>query len=303
MTGGYQPGPFRTAAARDTIVGAILQSLNEARGTAYDPEPGTVVWVENMALARTLADAWETSRRFALQFDPQRMTSYLERWEKILDIVPTPSDSAQARRATVAAKFRLFNVAPLVQTTQDFLGQILGNVFLNTIHTPSALAKGRFPGGIEIPGGVTLEDGVWHSTVSNLAVRLTQPLFMTDDEFYDTANKFKPFFNDFLPSWVTFAWGRFALQVGTITIAAGDLVVDGVGTAFQTSGGGALASGDTIEVYDDERTLHSLVVDTISSDTVMTLLAPALTDITAKPWRRMGFFLDQQNLDNSFFNS
>ena len=289
--------------ARHYLLIALLQSLNESRGTAINCEPGTIAYVENYALARTLTDAWESIRRFSYQFDPTRLTVALDRWENILGLVPASTDTDTDRRSAIAAKFLLFNVPALTQTVQDFLRTLQPEVFVTIIHTLANSASGSVPGGVTVPGGVSLPDGNWGSNASYLAVRLSKPPSMMDASFYEQSGKFKAFFNDFLPAYMTYAWGRFTAQSGTISIAQGTTSATGTGTTFISSAQGTLQAGEGIEVYDDLNQLQTLTVTSVISDTSITVAQFVPHSITLQFYARKGFFLDQINLDNAFLSS
>lgn len=299
-TGGYQSGPFRTAANTDNLVQVMLEAITQARGTAYASDRGSVVWIENLAIAKTLADAWETARRFSLQFDPVKMSVFVERWEKILSIIPAPNETMNERRRTIAEKFKLFINPALSQAVQDMLAKLIPDIFLNIIYSDTTNATSYVPGGVTIPGGVTLTSGAWRTSIHNLAVRVFQPSSMTDLDFYDQANKFRRAFDSYIPAYVTYSWGRFAEAEGTISLPANTLTVTGDSTQFINSPGGALVAGDQIEVFDDEMNVVTLTVDNIFSNNSLQVIVKHTFNITDKTWRRIGFYLDQQNVDNSF---
>ncbi len=302
MTGGYFIGPFRTGGSESSDTQIILSALNTVRGTAYAADPGTIVWVENMAIARTLADAWGTARRFANQFIPAKMTVYLSRWEDIFGISPLQSESLLDRRATVDAKFKSFNVAPFTQNVKDFINSIMAQVFIDLLHVPSQFSTGYVLGGTTIAGGVTLDDGYWSSNIAYVGVRLYQPLHMPDSEFYDVANKFRPHLDAFLSAWTTFNWGRFSVADGYISIAANSTVVTGIATNFLTTLQGPVTAGEKIEVFDDNGVVHTFTIATVPSDVDATVTTVIDTAITTKSYRRFGFFLDRINLDNAFLS-
>lgn len=309
----------RSGEEKNSFLELTLVSLNDSRGDAILSEPGTVAWVENMAMARVIFQALSAVQRLANQFDPTKMNAYLERWEAILRITPSPDDTHNDRRRNVGTKIGLIGQSALVQTVQDILAATIPSLFVELIRTPSSKAHASWPqfepvsnGGLigrqnlgslpptVIEGGNTIGAGPWYSSVSDLRIRVTQPLVMDDVDFYRSVNDFKPFLYDFIPAYTTFGWGRFGLQVGTISLSPGGTTVTGVGTLFTTSPGRNIAPNDGIEVWDDAGILHTLVVDTITDDTHLEVLTYNGTSITAQPWKRKGFFLDQTNLDNAF---
>lgn len=298
--------PFRTGNSKEISSIEILhQSLNEQKGSAYNTETNSVVWVENYALAKVLADAWETSRRFANQFDPLRLTSFLERWERILKITPFSTDSLESRRKTIQGKWKLFNVIPNSQIIKDFLLTIIGSIFLNILHVPSSKAKSYINHGhspIQIPGGVLLLDGSWKSSISTVLIRVYQPTNMQDSEFFELSNKCKPFLDNLLPAHIIFDWGMYGENQGTISVAGSDVTVTGFGTQFITGVCGPVLPGDEIEFYDDLGKIRTHIVFEVLSETSLNLTVPVLNSVTQATFKRFGFYLDTRNLDMCFLD-
>lgn len=294
---------FRTGGSRRTVTETILRSLNEARGTAFAPEPGTLVYKENYALACVLSDAWKTARRFSYQFDPAHMSTFIERWEAILGIVPGQTDTLADRRTAIGAVFALESKPALGQTVTDFLSTILGDLFVSVMHVDSNQALMRVPGGATVTGGGTVANGAWISWVNHLLIRLRQPDYVSDDRYIDRTGTFQLFLDNFLPAWVSFRWMEFARTPGTISVTAGSNAVVGVSTTFATGNGKPLLAGDLMEVVTNAGELVTLTIASVADNTHLTLVSVSATAITAKPWRRLGFFLDQPNLDRCVLNA
>lgn len=295
MTGGYSVC-FRKAA--DLAV--IHEYLNDAKGTAFRCEPGTIAWIKNMAIARVLYQASETIRRMSLQFNPETMSVFVPRWEKILKITPNENATMNERRRVIGAKFETIGIAPTGQAVRDFITKLIPDNFVSIIHATAATAYTRVPGGLTVPGGITIDDGQWVSSLSNLSVRVYQPLNQSDSEFYESVNSFRIPLGDFLPAYTTNNWGRFGNQTGTISISAGSAVVTGTGTDFVTGPEGGITVGEEIEFFDDANKFNSIKVLAVDSSTQIRLVANVSTSVTSKSFRRIGFFLDQINLDNCF---
>ena len=129
--GGMTPYPRRYGGKGPGLrLEATLNSLNLARGTAYDTTQSSVVYAENMAIARALNAGWATNARLGAAFDPQRLTgTMIPRWEKIMAIVPSPTDDDATRRARLVANWQRwgqnFNTSLLVNTVTTLLGSTL----------------------------------------------------------------------------------------------------------------------------------------------------------------------------------
>ena len=291
---------FRTGATSGTQLELLLNSMLDARGSAITAEPGTVAWVEAMAFARALFSASETLRRLLNQFNPLTVTSELVRWEKIMGISPGSELTENERRRLLAAKWKLFGKSPIEQTTYDVLAATLGPIFVSILHIPSSKATMSLPGGLTVPGGNTIADGPWYSSVAHVPIRVSQPLAMTDAEFISKVALFLPFFYDMMPAYTTYNWGTYSRAVGTVSISAGTTTLTGVGTHFLTTNI-AVVAGDEIEVRDISGTLYTLIVASVASDTSLTVVTPLATNVLNSYWGRFGFFLDApKNLDYAF---
>lgn len=214
MSGGnFNPQALRFGASSGTNLEAILDELRQGMGTSFDVDRGSVTWVYLNALARVMNDVFEQNQRLANQWDPDRMTDFLERWEIILGIIPIPTDTLVERRRKVELKFQNFGQAATLQIVQDLLSAILtDDVFVQIIHNLSTNPETgvAIPGGAIIPGGATIPDGEWYSDVSYLPIKVTQPSYMDDLTFYQTVGQIFSFLDTLMPAWVTYDWFRQA---------------------------------------------------------------------------------------------
>jgi len=208
MSGGFNPAPFTFGASKHSVEETILAALNQGDGTGLTDEQASYNYAENFAIARAIADVWSTNKRLANQWDANRMTDFLGRWEAILDLHPATTDTPTARRAAVAAKLALAGQPATQQVIYDLAVRVLGSIFVQIANASSTTATASVPGGVTIPGGVTLPDGVWASGIANVAIKVEQPAAMTDQEFYTTAGAILPYLDGLLPAWVDFNWFR-----------------------------------------------------------------------------------------------
>lgn len=175
-------------------------------GTAYSKtdSPG-LVWLRAMAMARAFQDVWETNRRMALQWDPERVTDFLGRWEKICSLPVSPNDSLSVRRARLAiarARAGYADASTIYTTCLAYLG---ASVFVSVVTTSSASADVYTPSGWPMGNHPTvLGDTDWSSGVSHIAIMTQQPSAMDDGTYYTTRASVIPALDAILPSWVTF---------------------------------------------------------------------------------------------------
>lgn len=206
MSGGFDPSPVKFGGQAGHREEVIVDSLLESDGTAFSKERASIVWAEREADARCLAYMWGLNRRLSLQHDPRRMTDFLPRWERILGIVPPPTMSAKRRRAIVELRFMTENATPDASSVQAALELALGATFVSVVHQTSADATGSVPGGAAVPGGVTLPDDDWRSTIAYILVKAERPPTMSTEEFYSLVAETTTALDDLVPAWVTFDW-------------------------------------------------------------------------------------------------
>lgn len=215
--GGYAPQPERYGGRKPRLE-AILDSLNEGRGTALDCSRGTIAWAENMAIARALTNVWDANECLSNQFNMLRVTSLLERWEKILGLVPDPATTVTERRTACAGRMALFGFAPLYQRLIDAINAIIAPVTA-TIEFTTPSTTGAV---IYWPGGTPNTDYPWTSSVLYLCILLTKPSWMSEADFYVKAGEIGPLVRDWLPAWVTFDWVRDGSTLNEFILYATD---------------------------------------------------------------------------------
>src|SRR5713101_2288725 len=93
--------PRRFGQQKSQHLELIIKSLNDARGSAYNPVPGSIAYAEDQAKARAIWAMWNDNKRLSNQIDPLRMTDFLSRWEKIFNLTVLPGETDNQRRAKV----------------------------------------------------------------------------------------------------------------------------------------------------------------------------------------------------------
>lgn len=303
QTGGYAgPNGFRTGAAKNQIHELTLKALNEARGTAYNTDPGSIVFYENYAYAKAIAASWEILAKFANQFQPHKISSFLDRWEKILSIFPNNNLNYQQRLNVIAQKFVLWTKPPTIHNVSDIVRTLVPQIFIAIEVNAADDDKGSFPGGLNITGGVNLIDGPFSNRVSQLKVRVWQPrdkdnnVLMPLTDFYNQVNIYQTFLDNYLPAYIGFDTFRFIHQIsGTVSGSTNTSSLTGSGTSFLTQ----LSIGQEIELVDDQNEVQSYTILNIIDNTHLTIVETLDNNSTNNFVRITGFFLDEtSNLDN-----
>ena len=323
--------PFRCGNSNRADLQQIADSLLAQRGDAITTQPGSIIWVETQAWARALYSIWANNQKLAYQFDPNKMTAALPRWESIMGLSALPTDTIQSRQQRIAARFKIINKLPNTPNITDLLVDTLGITFLELINIPATTAYAQFPSGSAITGGITnVVAGPWYSTIQEIFIETIHPPSLTDNEFYAIVNQVFPLLNTYLPAYDQFDWfwdsfsddgyaGGAPIRA-TITVNVGSTTMTGTGTSWKTyinTGDNTynVVPGTIIECYDNNGNWRRMTVATVNSNTSITLTEPAVGQITAKQYVIQGFFLDcdstqfpyppvnSHNMDNAAINS
>ena len=186
----------------------ILESLNKARGTAYDTSWSSTVYLENLVAARAIAAAWSTNQRLAHVWDPSRMTgTTIRRWEKILALSAAPSDTEHQRRARIASVFLLAGIIGNHTKLTQLLSDALGSVFVAVEYVPLGSAVITVPDG-SYPFGTPNPSNQWSSTVAHVLVRTQRPATYTENEYRDAVGLIPLVLDPVISAWATFDYYR-----------------------------------------------------------------------------------------------
>lgn len=231
--GGMSPFPRRFGGGTPRAK-IILESLNADCGDALDAtNPDSIVYVENMAIARAIASAWSTNARLGNIWQPLRMSEEIvQRWERILALTPGEDDLLTTRRQRIADIFARFGKPTVAGRIEDLLAPALGDVFVAVEYIAYASARVVVPDGTYSIGVVGTVP--WTSTVSHILVRLQKPADMTEGEFYDAAGRVYELCDPILPAWAAIDWYR----AGSNYSAAGGLSRPGFYVAADLNGDG-----------------------------------------------------------------
>jgi hypothetical protein len=199
----------------------ILESLNRARGTAYDTSEESEIYAEHLAYARAIANAWAQNQRLANHWQWSRLTkSGIERWERIMQLSPAPTDSDATRRRRIGRIFerigQLINRAKL----EDILREELGEVFVAIEYIDVSLANIHVPDGT-YPFGTVAEGFPWYSTALHVLIRTQRPSGYSYGDFWAAVQRIMPLLDDMLPAWCTFDWYLPPVNYAPINVVGG----------------------------------------------------------------------------------
>lgn len=208
--GGLSPSPERGGGGVPRLK-RIVDSLVALRGTAYDASTSSsTIYQENLAIARCINAAAEAPQRLANQWDPTRMTDFLPRWEKMLNLSVSPTDTLVARRARVAGVFAQWGQSGLRSRVIDTMTGLLGVNFVALEYASPGDVTAWWPGGSTLfpagTDGVQLAAPAWYSTYAHLRIQVTRLANQTEAQFQSIASSINPALDAILPAWVTWDW-------------------------------------------------------------------------------------------------
>jgi uncharacterized protein YmfQ (DUF2313 family) len=220
--GGYHPFPKKFGGGRPRLR-LVHDALNAARGTALDASNSdTVVWVENMAYARAITfDGYGVNDRLGNQRDPDRMTSMLPRWEKILGISPSPTATEKERRDVVKKRRQRFlDATALHSRIQNVMRAELGDVFVQLEYISYANAVINVPDST-YPWGTVNVAAPWSTTTSVMLVLCQKPAGYTEGDYYEAIAKVHPALEQIMPAWMKWYAYRGPQTYPAVSVSGG----------------------------------------------------------------------------------
>jgi len=220
--GGYHPYPRRFGGGRPRLR-IVHDALNAARGTAINAsDTTTVAWVENMAYARAITfDGYGQNERMALQWDPERMTAFLPRWERIFRITPPPTATDRERRVAVLRAFRrVLDASGLHERLVSALAAEIPDYFSAVEYIDITNAVVNVPDNT-YPWGTPNAAVPWSSTVAHVLILLIKPANANERDFYAAASKVAPIADRILPTWCSFDWYRAPAGGPAVNVSGG----------------------------------------------------------------------------------
>lgn len=306
--------PIRCGNSNRADLEAIKDSLVNSRGSAVTKETDSIVYLECVAHARAIYYIWAINQILKNQFDPNKMSVFLDRWQKILNLYPLSSNlTVTQQRAQIEAKLSIFNRNPTYQQVSDVMNLFLGEVFLtvSNITAPESMLSFLPDGALTITDGETCNDGSslgagygWSSDVASCIVETVNP-GISASEYTNARNQIFNLLDTYLPSWVSVG---YAVNVGfsddgyaggpgyraTVSTVSGSHTITGVGTSWltpQSDGTFNVKSGSILEFWDDNHQFKKYTVASVNSNTSITTVQ-ATTQATNQEYLIYGFFLD-----------
>ena len=209
--GWTNPFPIRFGRSKSRRTKQAFRTIRDNTGSVLTDSDTSINVCEDMAAARVLCMAQCIIDRRVNQSDPMKLSNLLERWEDILQIVPSTDQTDWARRRAVAARLKTLyggRAGELAALAEEAFSP--WTVRLHFV--PPSKAVMFWPGN----GNASQ----WSSTVAIIIVEYIRPANASQDEVDERTEACLEALNNWAPSWATFnlsetqSYGTNAQQFG-----------------------------------------------------------------------------------------
>jgi hypothetical protein len=226
------PFPFRFGGGAHNLIATFYRTMQAARPDALTGGEGTQVDVENKTAARILAAGWRATQRRIAQRDPMKLSalatpvtfpdgtiesiSPLERWERMLQIVPPRGATARARRSAVAGKLKGQTSTTLTAVT-DAMRAVFGSWLVSVTEndvgdvdyaarpTPGDVqaywADGAYVFSADYPGNYSAAFP-WYTGLAILGINIQPPASVEQALVDARKQQAAGILEDMLPAWM-----------------------------------------------------------------------------------------------------
>lgn len=199
--GGLSSSPLRFGGGTPALK-IILESINAQMGSGYNTDHTSIVYVRNLALAKGVRSAWSLNRRLANQGFPMRLTTLLERTERMYGLPIDPSLNNNQRRQRIEDIENRRGESADFQFVNDGMDRIMGPVFGALEFITLADAVVHSPDGT-YPWGTVVEGYPWYSTLDHLLVYTIKPSGWNEGQYRKVVGDANAFLDAVLPAWMT----------------------------------------------------------------------------------------------------
>lgn len=190
---------------------SLIQMLRDARGSAYTRERGTLVHVENLALARAHAASWRRAERLSCNGNPALAVEKADEWRQVLGVRRRDGDTNEKLRQRNAAKLRAA-LGPTRMTVDDAVAGLMGPLYVRTWrnYDGTTIADdnlGTFWPTVN-PGAPSRDmgGGAWYSDRSHIVVELVRTASVSALEWQEKLADLTELLDLMLPATATFDW-------------------------------------------------------------------------------------------------
>ena len=212
------PLPFKVGGGGHKTVTRAYDRINAGLGTGLAQASGSAMDAVTRAEARAIALIYRATDRRFNQADPTRISTLLDRWEKILGIVPSGDDTELVRRNRVAARLSRKNssaeagVLALAETAFYPWEVVVHSVDIET--NPSGVRL-YWSAASPVSAGELTATRFFTSNVALICIEYKRPAAATDEEVDQRKAACSEALNEFMASWADFNFSETPLTGAT----------------------------------------------------------------------------------------
>jgi hypothetical protein len=299
--------PSDGAGSQGSELDLILQDVLSGMGNFVAQNQGSLAWCEAYAKARMFDAALSTVRLLAQQSEPAMANISLPMWRDIFLNAPSGDDTTLLQ--FIQQLTLQVGTPPTLSNVKNFLQGQLGKVFLTLEWIP--LQNATFA-----TFAPPATNQLWSSPVSNIMVHCWQPrdnednILLPQGVWVPTLNSWQNLVQNWVPANCFVynvvpsnaggdGYGNSNLYDGynnPVTIVAGSQTVNSTlssaNSTFETDFRSVytnLMTGQLLEIVDDNNQVQTYYVESVQSNTQLTLTTPAVSNCTARTYRTFGY--------------
>jgi hypothetical protein len=321
MCPSYSVPAFGTSIQTSDLNFLLTDSLN-SMGDYLTQEVGSLNWIECMTNARALATAKQFVTLLANQLSPNSASIFLNRWAAIYNT--TGLSSVPAIESYIEQKQAQFGTPPSLSNLNEYFQDTLGEIFINLQVAPELQPHATTDPAVQI-----VQDGLaYNAPLTTVFVYVWQPrdnqdnLLMPNNQFNSIVESYHQFIEQWNPAYIVFktmnltnrgfqdgygngynglSYNNYLDGYNVISGTSGSATITGVGTAFKLYPNGQIGDfkisldcgfNPPIQVVDDSGVLQTYYVESVSSNTGLTLTTNLINNITSRTYRCLGQVLD-----------
>jgi hypothetical protein len=291
----------------------ILADCLNGMGDYVTEDIGSIAWCEAYTYARIFHTALQFIKLMSNQLNPNTASIFIDQWKSIYNFSAQDDASAQTAMALTQSTV---GTPPSNANVKAYLSYALGNIFVDVGWAPELQYTATGLGGVVPPASAT--NYAYVCPLATYYIRVWQPRdnadnkLISDVQFNSVVESYKPFLQKWLPTHfktqtyqlVNFGNVAGSYAMGYLTArdcyinsynvvsgSAGTQIINGLFTTF-LSDFAKPGYHPPIEVVDDNGVLQTYYIQSVISNTSLSITTPLINNITLRSYRTLGIIAD-----------
>ena len=313
--------PFGTNGSWNST-GILLRDALNGMGDFMTQEVGSLSWIEAKVMSQLCDTAFNFLDLMSNQIQPASASIYLPRWAQIYNLQGLSNTVAIQQQIQLIQS--LTGTPPSLSEVRMLLSSVLGSCYIDTQWVPENQGNAT----IDPYTDLVVDKLQYQMPLANFFVYIWQPrdnqdnLLMSNAQFTQVIQSYQTLLNTWLPHFTQvitmnlvnrgnndgygtgqygFNYNNYQDVFNVINCSAGTNVITGTNTTFTQDffpqpGSSVLPYSimrtPPIQIVDDTGQLQTYYVETVNSDTSMTLTTNVFNSITNRTFRGLGCVTD-----------